>query len=554
MKAQGRSAPIAGMGWQVLVLVLLLALVIRVSLFNGAFGSDDNVYYDRALDVANGHWSSASYNGALRYGFNLPAGLLAAAFGPSLWVVNLWPLLCSLIEVGMVYAFAQALGGRRLAVSAALLLACAPLHVSVATRIHADPVVASFLTSGVVLTYFGWRDRRPDLLLAAGLALGGVFWAKELAAVTYFALLPLLWFFRGRWRDLAIVIGGVLLMLVLHGVLMTAIAGHPLHLVRTVLMAVQRNFVQGGDGEDAASYYLRYLFVDVRHTGLLGWLGALGSALMLVSRRREHGAVATDGRAEDGARGFFLVWLLGLLLVLSLFPVSLSPLRLTLKQSNYISLFLAPLAIAAACTLQALPQRLGQVLLAMACLLGLTLAALQQADYRAFTANGKAAALWSEQHADVQLLGSKSNANVAALWLRAQRGGADLKPVRALVAWPPTDTQPGPVAAPELRAPIRRMYVIYEPLTLAWPGSRPPLGQPLSCWIPAFVLNPIDLGLGNRFAGQVADLIRLLGVGPAERAATLFDRLARPEPATVYAVTGNDPWCGARPPALGARP
>lgn len=537
MTAVTRSIPLARGDWA-FAAVLLLALGIRIALFNGAFGSDDNVYYDRALDIAQGHWSSANYNGALRYGFNLPAGLLTLLFGPSLWAVNLWSLLCSLIEVGMVYVFARAQGGQRMAAVAGLLLACAPLHVSVATRIHADPVVAAFLTSGVVLTYFGWRDRRSGVLFGAGLALGGVFWAKELAAVTYFALLPLIVFFRGRWRDAAIVIGGVLLMLLLHGLLMTMVAGHPLHLVRTVLLAVQRNFVQGGDGEDAASYYLRYLFVDVRHTALLGWLALSGVGLMLM---RNRAAPATDGVVA--VRGFLLVWLFGLLLVLSVFPVSLSPLRFTLKQSNYISLFLAPLAVAAAWAVVALPRGPGGLVLVAACLLGLALAALQQADYRAFTANGKAAALWAERHTDVQLIGSKNNANVAALWLRAQRDGADVRPVESLVAWPPTDTRTA-----------RPLHVIYEPLTLAWPGSRPPVAAPLSCWTPALMLQPADLGLGNRFATGLARMLGMPGAPLTDRAAAALARLAMPAPAQVFAVSGADPWCGTHTPGGTAKP
>lgn len=521
--------------WVELGLVLLLALVVRVALFNGAFGSDDNVYYERALQVAQGVWTSSNYNGALRYGFNLPAGALVALFGTTLWAVNLWPLLCSLIEVAMVYAFAHALGGRRVAIVAAVLLATTPLHVAVATRIHADPVVSAFLTSGVVLTYFGWLRRSPWLLFVAGLTLGGVFWAKELAAVTYFGLLPMLWFFRGRWRDALLVVVGVLAMLVLHGILMTVIAGHPLHLVHNVLAAVQRHFVAGGQGEDAAAYYLRYLFVNQRHTALLGWLAAAGVILVALAR---SGPVS---EAQAGARGFLLCWLLGVLLVLSVFPVSLSPLRFTMKQSNYLTLFLAPLAVAASVALVALPRRAGQAALVVSVVAGLVLAALQQADYRSFTANGKAGALWAIAKPQALVLGSKNNANIASIWLRGQQGGKDVDPVHAIGAW----SDPGPVLAAKMAA-ATEIYMIYEPLTLAWPGAQPPMDRPLSCWVPVDTLVPIDLGIGNELAGLLAQVLRSTGISGLDNAAKVLGRLGKPDPAQVFRVNGRDPWCDTK--------
>jgi hypothetical protein len=86
----------------------LLALVVRLVIYNGAFGSDDLTYFQRAAELARGEWTSANYNGALRYGFNLPVAGFIALFGESLFVANLWPLACSLIEISAVYIFASA--------------------------------------------------------------------------------------------------------------------------------------------------------------------------------------------------------------------------------------------------------------------------------------------------------------------------------------------------------------------------------------------------------------------------------------------------------------
>ncbi len=243
-----------------LAAILLFALALRLALFNGPFGSDDTVYYQRALEISRGEWTPANYNGALRYGFNLPAGLLMRVFGPSVFAANLWPLLCSLAEVATVYLVGAALGGRRIAAIAALLLAATPLHIAVASRIHADAVVSAALSGSFALLFFGLRRRSVALLFAAGLCLGAVFWAKELAAVTFLAFLPLLAYFSargshqwaGRGRGLAAALAGLALMFALHFALMAAIAGDPLHAIRVVTGAMQRNFIDGGQSEDAA--------------------------------------------------------------------------------------------------------------------------------------------------------------------------------------------------------------------------------------------------------------------------------------------------------------
>src|SRR5690242_2801074 len=65
-------------------LVVLGALVVRIVLFTGLFGSDDVIYIDRALAVLHGEFSGKStYTGALRYGMNLPMAVFMGLFGAS---------------------------------------------------------------------------------------------------------------------------------------------------------------------------------------------------------------------------------------------------------------------------------------------------------------------------------------------------------------------------------------------------------------------------------------------------------------------------------------
>jgi hypothetical protein len=87
-------------------------------------------------------------------------------------------------------------------------------------------------------------------------------------------------------------------------------------------------------GETSPWAYTGFLFVKVYHTGLLGWLALAGWVLAL---RRP---------AEPGTR-FVLIWGIGLLLIFSLFPVSLSPPEFIRKTATYMEIFVTPLALRA---------------------------------------------------------------------------------------------------------------------------------------------------------------------------------------------------------------
>ncbi len=510
-----------------LLLVLLLALLLRLATFNGALGSDDLVYFGRAVSLARGEWTSANYNGALRYGFNLPAAAFIAVFGENLFAANLWPLLASLLEIVAVYCFAERVMNQRAAAVSALLLATAPLHMAVASRIHADAVVSMFLTSSFVLLYFGAIRRHGGLLFAAGLAIGGVFWTKELALVTWFAMLPMAWLFREHWRLCLWPLCGALLMVGLHLGLMAFIAGDPLHLVKVVAHAVQRNFVAGGQGEDGATYYLKYLFVDLRHTGFLGFLTILSMALVPAWFKRE-------GRSSLGF-GVTLMWWIGLLAVLSLFPVSLSPLRLTMKQSNYITLFLAPMALLAGMAIAALPPLAYRLALALSLSLGSLLGVMQQADYRADTANSKAVGLFAAAHPNSLVIGSANNSALGNLWVRLLYPAAAIPNI---LDW--RDLIESAEVVRDRRNRADAVYIVLDRQTLSQGPTKPPTMTSLACWTHVETLLPVDLAWGNSLAASAARALQT--VQPLAHA---LDRLARPEPANVYQVSGANILCQA---------
>lgn len=502
--------------------ILLCAIALRLVFFNGLFGSDDVTYFASAVKVAEGDWSVARYNGALRYGFNLPAGALVYLFGKSFAVANLWPLLCSLLEIAAVYWFAASNIGRRAAWIAALMLALAPLHVAVATRIHADPVVSCFLTLSFVCIYQGMQGHSRALLFAAGLSLGMVFWTKELAAVCFAAFLPLLWYYRHQLPSALPVVMGGLAMLLLHFALMYALAGDPLHAIRVVLNAVQNNYIQGDGSGNEAWYYLPKLFVDVRHVGLLGWLALLG---LFAWRDEKPGAPV---------KTYLAIWLLGLLLILSCFPVSLSPLRLTLKQSNYITLFLAPMALFAGALMASWSMKTITIVMVPVAGLGILLAALQQADYRSFTGNSKAVAEMALSQKNAVLLGSTNNSSVSTML------GLQHKQAARVISWKELQGDPNEL---EQLTQHDELFGVFDPQTAAWYSGPTAITKAPACWQKLYQLQPQDLGLGNQLAFALLTVSQALPVAAASRIGPRLEPLAKPAPATLYRVSRTDPWC-----------
>src|SRR5204863_6272166 len=111
------SAPLSALGesrsdrwdvatWSGLFATIVLAIAARLLFFTGFFGSDEVTYTKVALNIANGVWRVSDYIGSLRYGANLPSAFFLSVLGPSEFSANLWPLLCSVGEVVLVFVFA----------------------------------------------------------------------------------------------------------------------------------------------------------------------------------------------------------------------------------------------------------------------------------------------------------------------------------------------------------------------------------------------------------------------------------------------------------------
>lgn len=524
--------------WWILAGLLFFAAVLRLVFFNGFFGSDDLTYLERSTQIADGVWKSADYNGALRYGYNIPAALFIYLFGLNTFTANAWTFLCSLAEIALVYFFAARYLGTRIAVFSALVLACIPLHIALATRIHADSVLAFFLTLAFALFYMAEQSSSRKLYFATGLAMGMIFWVKELALVTLLVFVSYPILVRRLNKDWLWVIGGGLAMFAAHLILMQMIAGDPLHLIKTVTGQVQTSFIQSSNGEDGAAYYFKYLFLDIKHTWLAPFFAALAMVAILF-----HAIKPTHPEDTHPAVSLYIVWwLLVLLAVLSFLPVSLDPFRLVMKQSNYLNLFLASIALLSGVFLARLGSRiLSNALFALTLLGGIALGAMEQHAYQVFSANSKAAIAFIKTHPDDWIVGSVNNGNMARIIATLERDPALAQRFGYLSVDPHANDTDAPAVGGTSMG-----YAILDRETTNWGQTATRLNIAPPCWEQVVTLKPSHNSAGFGLLRMSLVVVNKLPEAMQKKLELKLLSYLEPKPATIYRVNLNRLWCGAK--------
>ena len=356
-----------------------------------------------------------------------------------------------------------------------------------------------------------------------------MFWVKELAIVYLAAFFPyplLVWEVRLKW--LWVIAGGIA-MLLGHFLLMYWIAGDPLHLITIVTSAVDTNFIQGQQGEDGAWYYFRYLFFDIKHTALVPFLAVFGMVLW-AWRRQAQQRMRSDG--------YIVYWMCALIFVLSFTVVSVDPLRLIMKQSNYLNLFIAPIALFAGYFLWRIQLRYALFLLSIALPLGVGLSALEQQAYRVFTSNSQAAVQYAREHPHDYFLGSVNNANLASIHaILDQDPDLDLR-FNYLLR---TDAPDYAEQLEGIEAPY--VYVVLDRETQFWGAKGFTIEQVPECWQSVTNLEPQGFGAGQWVVRLGLNLAHWLPDAVGARVQGALQPLAKPKLATVYRVERQRIWC-----------
>lgn len=504
-------------------------MALRILFHTGFFGSDEVTYIEASSKLASGDWSASSYIGSTRYGMNLPVALCIYLFGLSEASTNLWPFVCSVGEVVVVYAIARWLWTTRVAVLSAGLLAILPLHVHFAGRMMADPPLAFFLTLSVALILRAANSRSALLYLLAGLAWGGIFWVKESVAILYLPVFLFLTVFRcrltGPWPW---VIVGIVTSVIANCLLMFFVAGDPLHLFNVIGKGIGKysEIVV----ETSPWYYLYYLFADIRHTFLLGLLALAGVIRFAIFWLR--------ARQTDPNTLFAVLWMLLLVGLFSFAVVSFSPVKFVMKQTNYMLIFFGPLSLVVGWYLASLPRRiflpLGTLILAGS----VALAALQQQSITVFTANSKAAYSFLRDRPSAFLIASTNNER-AVYFYSMLDGRLELRDRVMSLTELAGSGQAGSLATLKSRTAGKEVFGLLDLQNVSWGIKRSGiqrLKDVPSCWRSIGVLEPASLGQGRWVSMALVATVNLLPESVSERLAPALRSVSVPAPAHLFQI------------------
>lgn len=514
--------------WLQAAAVVSVAIIIRLVFFTGVFGSDDVTYTQSALRILQGDWSVSSYIGATRYGVNLPVALFMNLVGQSQLGAGLWSMIASIAEILLVFHFAGRLWGRRAAVFCGLLLAFLPLHVHFAGRMMADAPLALFVTLSFVLFWHAERTGKRALYVACGLAIGAVFWIKELVLIfsLAFVAVPIIWQrFDRKWL---IVVAASILPVLVNFLLFKMLTGDFFYLLDVIAQASENISANLGKNRDIM-FYPKYLLFDLRHTWLLGLL-SLGAAVLAF---RTRNTAANQERQEHREQFLFpWIWFLGLLVILTFFPASLSPLELIFKQTNYMMIFIAPLCLLAGWFLTRLDQRVAAAIMAIYVAGGILLSGAEQQAIRSFVANSKATATFAQENRDA-ILYVGSNAEMVAFFRNMTGSGTPLAPdqLRSIAEAPRI------LAPPPEDGTYRRHLAILDYETADWGvGAALVPGETIACWRHLATLQPEGFGMGQSIMNAIAVGAGLLPGSVAARAQKFAESYVSPKPAEIYEI------------------
>jgi 4-amino-4-deoxy-L-arabinose transferase-like glycosyltransferase len=207
--------------------ILAVTAVLPMAFYLGPRYGDHFEYVRLADQLARGTLNPAENRYSMRLGLILPMAAFQAVFRSWAAASLVLTLLASLAHVGGVFALGRSLGGPRLGLRAAALVAVLPLEIINGSTPFPDLLTAALGTWALVLVHreSSFPTPRPGLLLAAGALLGWGYFTKQ--TIVFHLLLMGAWTLSDRrWRR-GLVVVPVLAALALEAGILAAAGGTP---------------------------------------------------------------------------------------------------------------------------------------------------------------------------------------------------------------------------------------------------------------------------------------------------------------------------------------
>jgi 4-amino-4-deoxy-L-arabinose transferase-like glycosyltransferase len=275
-----------------LIVILICAIVLRLVFFTGMVRGDDINYANAAYELSNGRTNFDYWlEGTSRIGLYGPVALLYVFFGSADAITLAFPFLCSFFSVLIMFGIGNQLDGRRAGLLAALLWACLPLDIFLATDLLPDGPLATFTAGAIFFLLLAERRKNHKVgwLVASVICLVWAILIKPTATITLVFILVYgvikLWprvissppvkslFIKLKRSRLWVIFAGIIFLFAL-GISYALLQGRPLviSLSRTAT-DLSRLFLTGETGTD----------FGIQRPGQIDLLAVLGPLALISS-------------------------------------------------------------------------------------------------------------------------------------------------------------------------------------------------------------------------------------------------------------------------------
>jgi hypothetical protein len=382
--------------------VLAAALALRLGMLTGFYGSDDFVYADAVSNLLRGNWHPFGYIGSVRYGFNLPVAFSIWLFGASEYGYTVYPLVCSLANIYLIWRLGTLLFNANVGFYAAFFMAFCPLDVIWSGRIQPDAPLMMWMTASVLcfIKAGGAKDnyvKAMNQYFVGGLCLGIAYTTKNAALflIPLFAYISL--FGQSKLRYCVAFALGFLVILGCETSFFWSQTGNPFYTFALQAEFNRRVVDSGVEFTTSVLAYPYWAFVTLQHSGLMFYF-ALGSCILYTIRG--------EWKVKAVSPNLLLVsvWFVSLFSLLTFYVMSWNPVTLIWKQPNYMLMFMPAVALLVGFFIQVLNRHGRAIALAVFALSSIFFGVVEHEVLAAESYNARATAQFYRDKAKNELL------------------------------------------------------------------------------------------------------------------------------------------------------
>lgn len=276
-------------------IIILLALALRLLFFVGMARTDDYHYAQAAYNLANGSYqvSGGSLHHQARLAIVLPVAASFHLLGVNEYAAELWPLVCSLGSIIVIFYLGKLLFGQRTGLVAALLLSFFPLEVLYSTQLLPD-VIQPFLLAMSVLFFLKGQDANSSSAsytwsCLSWLTIGAAFFARESGVVIVLFHVAYILYNRTVRREYLMAAATMGALTVLAGLIYSRLQGDPLVGLRYIAQLIQLGTAEHlyGAARNLAEQWPEYIRVLVTGPYFVHFTILTIIAFVYLLRRRE---------------------------------------------------------------------------------------------------------------------------------------------------------------------------------------------------------------------------------------------------------------------------